>query len=304
MTKEETLQEFHASDLQGAPVPARSTTSSILEDLLDIQNSTRAVHKVDEKTHSSFHLVQKSSNASLLRSIINNDHSGAKKDFAKFFQKSRVSPAQSRRLIFQDGRAQESRRSKELKRIESDKGKREEDVNSKGEIKNGEIKQAEISIEESVNKEVYKDESSNEESYNGEIDNDEGNKVESDEFENYRNESIKDEFYQDDSSDKGESDDDESIEGANDENISFNITAESAVTVDSITDNACVPASILMDSSIMASAQNPMDMLEDCIDLEFWEDNVLVEKLNENVYEKEFYDNGEYLCCIKQTHCQ
>lgn len=298
------MQEFHASDHQGASVTARSTTTSILEDLLDIQDSTRAVHKADEQAYSSSHLVRRSSNASLLRSIINNDHSGAKKDFAKFFQKSRVSPAQSRRFIFQDGRAPDRRRSKELNIIESDKDKSDE-----GEISKEESNQAEIYIDESIKEEIYKDESSNEESDNGEIDNSERGKDESAEVENYKEESIKDgsikdEIYKDDSSDKGESDKDESIEGTNDVNIPFDKTAESAVEVDSITDDACIPAPILMDSLKMASAHDSMDILDDWIDPEFWEDNVLVEKLNENIYEKEFYDNGKHLCYRIQTHRQ
>ena len=285
---EESMQGFHASDHQGALVTARSTTSSILEDLLDIQDSTRAVQKVDEQTYSSSHLVRRSPSASLLPSIINNDHSGAKKDFAKFFQKSRVSPAQSRRFIFQNGSAQDRRCSKELDRIGSDKDKSDEGENSIGESNYGESNQAEIYIDESAKEEIYKDESSNEESDNGDLDNSESGKDESAEVENYKDESIKD----------------ESIEGANDENIPFDITAESAVEVDSITDDACIPAPILMDSLEMASAHDSMDTLDDWIDLDFWEDNVLVEKLNENIYEKEFYDNGKHLCYKKQTHCQ
>jgi hypothetical protein len=298
------MQGFHASDYQGAVVTARSTTSSILDDLLDLQGSTRAVHNVDEQTNSSSYLMRRSSSASLLRSIINNDHSGVKKDFAKFFQKSRVSPAQSRRYIFQDGRPQDRRRSKELDRIGSDKEKSDEGETNKGESNKGESDQSEIYIDESVKEEIYKNESSKEESDNGEIDNSESGKGESAQVETYKDESIKDEIYKDDSSDKGENDKDESIEGAIDENIPSDTTAESAVEVESIVDDACIQAPILMDSLEMASAHASMDILDDWIDPEFWEDNVLVEKLNENIYEKEFYDNGKHLCYKRQTHFQ
>jgi hypothetical protein len=214
------MQVLRVSEHQEALTSAKSTNSSTtLEDLLGIRDTIKVHRKVDEQTHAGPHLIQRSSSASLLCSIINNDHSGTKKDFVKMFQKSKVSPAESRRFIFQDAKVKEGRRSCELNSIESDKGE----------------------------------------------------------------------------SDKGESDKEESMEGVLYEDVPSDIIPARVGETDSfITADACIPATASTDSLQMASAHGSMDALDEWTDPEFWEDNVLIEKLNENIYEKEFYDDGKH----------
>ncbi|KAI9287845.1 hypothetical protein BC943DRAFT_202421 [Umbelopsis sp. AD052] len=217
LPKAEGMQAVLAFEHREVLASAKSTNTSILEDLLDIPDTAKVHRKVDEQANAGSHLVRKSPSASLLRSIINNDHSGTKKDFAKLFQKSKVSPAQSRRFIFQDVKVKDRRRSSELNNIEKDKA--------------------------------------------------ESDKVESD---------------------IDGSDQSESVEDANIENIPSGVAPVSVV--EAIAEEPCIPEPAIGDSLELASAHVSMDALEEWTDPEFWENHVLVEKLNDSIYEKEFYD--------------
>jgi hypothetical protein len=83
-------------------------------------------------------------------------------------------------------------------------------------------------------------------------------------------------------------------------NIPSAINIVSEIDPDLTTDGACTSDSTIMDSLVTSSNHGSIEALDEWTDPEFLEENILVEKLNQNIYDKEFYDNGMLLCILEQ----